>query len=90
MQNESQKEIKQAVSNTADLQKMLLATVDDVREGRINWQTALTIASLSSVVLNSAKLDLEYLKFSEKQTGRHDPNSKVLPLVEHATVIDSE
>lgn len=63
------------INNTGDLRRMLINTISDVRRGRTDWPTARTVAQLSSVVLQSAKLDLEYLKFYDRTTSVNSPKS---------------
>lgn len=57
---------KNTIKNTADLRNMLIATIEQVRDGTLDPNKARTIATLSTTVLTSAKIDLEYLRFQAK------------------------
>ena len=73
------------VKNTLDLRKMLLDTIDQVKAGTLNTQTARTVAALSTTILQSAKLDLEYLRFNAAQEKSIEPASHVLALIDEKT-----
>lgn len=72
------------IENTADLRKMLLDTIADVRDGKVDPKMARTIATLSTTVLQSAKLDLDYLRFSVAQDTL--VAAKALPLIDAPAV----
>lgn len=58
------------IQNTSDLRKVLLEVMLDVRSGSIEADQARAIASISSQVLQSARLDLEVTKaLGEKAMG---------------------
>jgi hypothetical protein len=65
------------IMNTSDLRKMLIETIDGVRKGSIEPQQASAIARLSTQILQSAKLDLDVMKFNiankELELTAHDP-----------------
>lgn len=50
------------VKNSEDLRGMLLSTIEDVREGKIDFKKAGAISSLSGKILYSAKLDMDFAK----------------------------
>jgi hypothetical protein len=52
-----------AISNTSDLRKMLINTIADVRSGAIDAKDARAITALSGTILNSVRLDLDFLRF---------------------------
>jgi hypothetical protein len=51
------------IKNTADLREMLIGTIQQVRDGEIDYRQATAISGLTTKILQSAKLDLEVLKF---------------------------
>lgn len=57
------------IRNTSDLRAMLIATIEEVRSGKIDCRQAATIAKLTTTVLASAKIDLEYLRFQSGGAG---------------------
>lgn len=54
------------VRNTADLRKMLLETIAGVRKGKVDHRQAQAISALSSRILQSARLDFDIMKLSQK------------------------
>ena len=52
------------IKSTADLRERLIKTIEDVRSGTLDPKQARTIAALSTTVLQSAKLDLDYMRFA--------------------------
>lgn len=52
------------VKNTSDLRNLLLQTIKELKDGTIGPRQARAIGHLSATIINSAKLDLDYLKFS--------------------------
>jgi hypothetical protein len=58
------------VKNTADLRTMLLDVIADVRTGKIESKEALAISSLSSRVLQAARLDFDVMKTGISQGTR--------------------
>lgn len=62
----------EAIRNTADLRKMLIETISEVRSGQIDPKQARTIAALSTTILQSAKLDLDFLRFHAANEGLGD------------------
>lgn len=48
--------------NISDIRRVLFETIQKVRNGEIEADSAKAIANLSQVVLNSAKLELEIIK----------------------------
>lgn len=69
------------VKNTADLRKMLLDVITDVRKGLIDSKDAQAISSLSSRILQSARLDFDVMK-----TGAIQGNKQTKPLLLTAEV----
>lgn len=70
-----------SIKNTQDLRKMLIDSIQDVREGKLDPRDAMAISQLSSRVLQSAKLDLDVLKHNIKNTEVGKAGDKVLQLV---------
>jgi len=70
-----------AIKSTADLRRMLIDTIGEVRKGKIDVSQARTIATLSTTVLHSAKLDLEYLRFRASTKQLEETGERVLALV---------
>lgn len=54
---------KSKIKTTAELREMLIDTIESVRDGSLEPAQARTIAALSGTVLQSAKLDLDYMRF---------------------------
>ena len=50
------------IKNTADLRKLLLDVISDVRAGKCDAKDALAISALRTRVLQSAKLDFDVAK----------------------------
>ena len=53
-----------AVRNTSDLRKLLLESIDGVRNGKVDHRQAQAISALSSRILQSARLDLDVMKMA--------------------------
>lgn len=69
------------LKNTSELREMLLETINSVRTGKTDPRSAQAIANLSSKILQSAKLDLDVLKFNVANQGLAKAGEKVLQLV---------
>lgn len=69
------------IKNTADLRKMLIETIEDVRKGSIDPKQARTIATLSTTILSSAKLDLDFLRFNATHDKAIEAKDQVLTLI---------
>jgi hypothetical protein len=69
------------IKSTADLRKMLLDTIADVRSGTIDAKNARTIAAISTTILQSAKLDLDFLRFHAANQELKDTGDRVLSLI---------
>ena len=69
------------IKNTADLRKMLIETIADVKAGTLDAKQARTIATLSTTILQSAKLDLEVLKFNATSDAALEKGQGVLNLI---------
>lgn len=62
------------VRNTADLRRMLLDVIDDVRHGNIDSKDAAAISGLASRVLQSAKMDYDVMRsLGTDKTGEIKP-----------------
>ena len=48
---------------------MLIDTIEQVRNGSLDTKQATSVAKLSSVILNSARMDLEVMKFHANSEG---------------------
>jgi hypothetical protein len=73
------------IKNTVDLRKMLLETIAAVKSGEMDCKTARTVSALSTTILQSAKLDLDYLRFNSLQESSEKSTPRALPLVDGAT-----
>lgn len=73
------------IENTADLRKMLIETIEGVRTGTVEPRQAQAIASLSTKILHSAKLDLDVLRFHSANREAVESGSMVLQLVAGGT-----
>lgn len=73
--------MQSGIKNTADLRAMLIDTIEQVRSGSLDPKQARTIAALSGSVLQSAKLDLDYLRFSVANSEAIGSQDKVLTLI---------
>ena len=69
------------VETTTDLRRMLIETIDGVRSGKVDPKQAHAISGLSGRVLQSAKLDLEFLRFQREEGKLGTTESKALRLV---------
>lgn len=69
------------IKNTADLRAMLIDTIDQVRNGSLDAKQARTIAALSTTVLASAKLDLDFLRFRVANESLDVSAKNVLQLI---------
>ena len=72
---------KETIRNTADLRKMLIQTIEDVRAGTIDPKQARTIAAISTTILSSAKLDLDFLRFHATHEKVEGARENVLNLI---------
>lgn len=70
-----------AIKNTSELRQMLLETIEQVKAGSLDPKQAHAISNLSSKVIQSAKLDLEVLKYNALSDGANKAGDKVLQLV---------
>ena len=70
-----------AIKNTSELRQMLLKTIEEVRSGKVEPRQAGAVASLAAKVLQSAKLDLEVLKYNGSDASSPRAGSSVLQLV---------
>lgn len=68
-----------AIKTTMDLREMLVQTIEGVRQGKIDYRQAIAISNLSSKIIQSAKLDLEHIKYNKKNASEGRP--EVLQLV---------
>lgn len=75
------KDANAKVENTSDLRAMLLETIQQVRAGTLEPQQARTVAALSTTILQSAKLDLDYLRFAATQEKALEAKDRVLNLI---------
>jgi len=67
---------KKEVRNTTDLRRVLIETIDSVREGDITPAAANAVGNLAGKVLQSAKLDLDVMKLG------HQGETSSTPLIE--------
>ncbi len=69
------------IKNTSDLRKMLIETIDQVKSGTLDAKQARTIAAISTTILSSAKLDLDFLRFHAANSELDDKGRGVLNLI---------
>jgi hypothetical protein len=70
-----------SITNTEELRKMLLDTIEDVRTNKMEPKHAQAIAHLSGKILQSAKLDLDVIKHNSTTKENLKAGEKVLQLV---------
>lgn len=70
-----------SITNTADLRKMLIETIEGVKAGTIDQQQASAISQLSGKILMSARLDLDAIRLNSQSEGRIASGTSVLQLV---------
>ena len=68
------------IKNTSDMRQMLLDTIGGVRDGSVDLNQARAVAALSKTILQSAKLDLDYLRYYQSDAAIGS-ESRVLNLV---------
>lgn len=69
------------ITNTSELRQMLLEEIDNVRKGTSDPNKAHAISTLASKVLQSAKLDLDVIKFNLANEGAAKSGDRILQLV---------
>lgn len=62
-----------------DLRKRLFETIDGVKAGTINLEQARTISELSQVVVNSAKVEVEFLRATDGSESKFLASAKKEP-----------
>lgn len=72
---------KPLIESTADLRKMLLETIQQVKREEIDPRSARTVAALATTILQSAKLDLDFLRFHVANEGMKKAGQDVVPLL---------
>jgi hypothetical protein len=70
-----------SIKNTSDLRAMLLESIEAVKNGTMEPKQAHAIGGLSAKVIQSAKLDLDVLKFNLISESAVKAGEKVLQLV---------
>lgn len=70
-----------AIRNTSDLRLMLLESIEAVKVGTMDPRAAHAIGGLAAKIIQSAKLDLDVLKFNITADGAVKAGEKVLQLV---------
>lgn len=70
------------IANTADLRKMLIETIQGVKDGTIDRNQASSISQLSGKILMSARLDLDAIKLNVNSEGKISSGTTVLQLVQ--------
>lgn len=70
------------IKSTSDLRKLLIDTIGEVKAGTVDARTANTVAKLSTTILASAKLDLEYLRFQRQSETDGVSVARVLNLID--------
>lgn len=74
-------EMAKKIKTTGELREMLIETIQQVKDGALEPAHARTIATLSTTVLQSAKLDLDYLRFHASHESLGDAGKRVLDLI---------
>lgn len=69
------------IKTTAELRSMLLEEIENVRSGKSDARKAHAISNLASKILQSAKLDLDMMRFNIANDGAEKSSHKVLQLV---------
>lgn len=69
------------IKSTADLRRMLIETIEGVKSGTLDHKQARTIAAISTTILQSAKLDLDFLRFNSANKDLEVSASSVLNLI---------
>lgn len=59
--------MKKKIRNTHDLREDLINTIGDLRDGTIDKGVASVISGLTGRILQSAELDLKYMKFDARR-----------------------
>ena len=62
-----------------DLRKRLFETIDGVKAGTINLDQARTISELSQVVVNTAKVEVEFLRATDGNESKFLAGAKKEP-----------
>lgn len=75
---------RRSIRTSEDLREMLIDTIDQVRTGTIDTTQARTIATLSTTILHSKKLDLDVLRFLAANEGVEKSGTKMLNLISAA------
>lgn len=70
-----------SITSTSDLRKMLIETIEGVRTGVVEPAQASAIARLSTQILQSAKLDLDVVRFNIANKDAGEAGTKVLQLI---------
>lgn len=70
-----------AIKNTAELRQMLLESIEAVKNGTMEPRAAHAIGNLSAKVIQSAKLDLDVMKYNNIEGHAVKAGDKVLQLV---------
>lgn len=63
---------------------MLIETIQDVKSGALDHKQARTIAALSTSILQSAKLDLDFLRFNSANNSVENSKHRALELIDSA------
>jgi hypothetical protein len=63
----------------ADLRKHLFATLSGLRDGTVTIDTAKAISEVSQVIINSAKVEVEYAKVREGGSSHFLEDAPALP-----------
>ena len=66
-------DIKQVTRTSKGLQETLFDEIDSLRDGTTTPQSARTIASLASGIIQTAKLEMDYGRFiADQRSGREE------------------
>lgn len=67
------KQVNGIIHDTGDLRKVLSETISDVRSGAMQPNAAKAVADLVTKMIQSARLDLDFMRFTTMQTGKPTP-----------------
>lgn len=72
-----------SINNTNQLRGVLLESIESIKNGTLEPKKAVAISNLSNRVIQTIKLDLEVIKFQEKQENKNGKTQEIssVPLI---------
>jgi hypothetical protein len=70
-----------AIRNTDDLRTVLLETLELVKAGKVDPRKAGAISGLSSQVISTVRLDLDFMKLGKNNKPKLKAGGKSAPLI---------